>query len=335
MSGLIIKNLSFYYGEKKILDDINLNIREGQFHVLVGPSGCGKTTLLRNIAGLQKNFGGTIHMSGQRLDVLSPKDRNLAMVFQNYALFPNMTVSENLAFGMKQRKLSKSDIKDQIENMLSMMQMGDYADYFPSNLSGGQRQRVALARALILEPSLLLLDEPLSALDAQIRKKLQYNLKQMQRQFNLTTILVTHDQEEALMLGDQISILDKGKIIQSDTAQEIFYRPKNLFVAHFLGDANIIPPHHVSRLLHKKINKTYIIHPTSFHLNQNKDADFIVDGEVIEVQIMGQFLRIHILNDDLELIYDCINHYNIEYPKIGSNLTLSCFAKDIHTLPQN
>lgn len=333
MSGLIIEHLNSRYGEKTILDNINLDIAEGEFHVLLGPSGCGKTTLLRSIAGLQPISGGTITMSGKRLDLLQPKDRDLAMVFQHYALFPNMTVRENLAFGLKQKKTPKAQIIDQVDRMLDMTAMTEHANALPANLSGGQRQRVALARALILEPKLLLLDEPLSALDAQIRKKLQQDLKRMQRQFGLTAILVTHDQEEALMLGDRISILDRGEIMQSDTAQNIFYRPKNLFVAGFLGDANIIPAHHATRLTGQNHKDALVIHPASFREGTDENAALTLEGEVMDVQIMGQLLRTNIRYCDLELRYDRINRFDLSQPQQGSKIILSCEQRDIHHLP--
>ena len=195
MTHLAIHNISAIYGNATVLDAIELGIDTGEMHVLLGPSGCGKTTLLRSIAGLVSPSSGSIMLDGRRIDTLPPKDRGIGMVFQHYALFPNMTVRQNLAFGLEQRRLAKKTIDDKVSSALETVSLSDRADRRPHQLSGGQKQRVALARALVLEPKLLLLDEPLSALDAQIRKRLRDELKRIQRESGLTSILVTHDQD--------------------------------------------------------------------------------------------------------------------------------------------
>jgi putative spermidine/putrescine transport system ATP-binding protein len=248
MSYLEIRNVSLAYGATPVLRDISLDIDEGEMHVLLGPSGCGKTTLLRSIAGLSQAQGGSISLQGRRIDGLHPKDRGVAMVFQNYALFPNMTVTENLAFGLEQKGLPKAEIAAKVESALGMVALTDRAAARPHQLSGGQKQRVALARALVLEPKVLLLDEPLSALDAQIRKRLRDELRRIQREIGLTAILVTHDQEEAIALGTRIAVMDAGRLSQVGTPEEVYYRPANLFVARFMGDMNILDPASVRAL---------------------------------------------------------------------------------------
>ncbi|WP_182417335.1 ABC transporter ATP-binding protein [Bartonella sp. HY038] len=332
MTGLVIENLEANYGDKTILDGISLSIAQGEFHVLLGPSGCGKTTLLRCIAGLHQVAKGRILMASRQIDQLPPSERELAMVFQQYALFPNMSVRKNLSFGLAQKKLSKADISSRVDKMLDMVALTEFADRLPANLSGGQRQRVALARAVILEPKILLLDEPLSALDAQIRRKLQFELKNLQMQLGVTAILVTHDQDEALMLGDYISVLDKGKIAQTGSAKDIFYRPQNMFVASFLGDANIIPPNYISGEAAQKGSGAYIIHPANFIEGEIADAALSFTGKVEDCQIIGQFLRVNIRYQDLELRYDKINQYGLQPPQKGSDMTLSCRLSDLHNI---
>lgn len=332
MTGLVIENLDAKYGDKTILDQISLSIAQGEFHVLLGPSGCGKTTLLRCIAGLHQVANGRILMASRQIDQLPPSERELAMVFQQYALFPNMTVRRNLSFGLTQKKLSKADINNRVDKMLDMVALTEFADRLPANLSGGQRQRVALARAVILQPKILLLDEPLSALDAQIRRKLQNELKDLQMQLGVTAILVTHDQDEALMLGDYISVLDKGKIAQTGSAKDIFYRPQNMFVASFLGDANIIPPSYLDAEAAQKASGAYVIHPANFVEGKIDNAALSLTGKVEDCQIIGQFLRINIRYKDLELRYDKINQYGLVPPQKGSDMTLSCRLGDLHNI---
>lgn len=223
------------------LDDVTVSIRPNEFFTLLGPSGCGKTTLLRSIAGFEQLSSGSIHIGGQRVDELPPYQRRINTVFQNYALFPHMTVAENVAFGLEMQVLARAAIPVRVREMLALVQMEHLARRRPAELSGGQQQRVALARALAPRPDVLLLDEPLSALDLKLRKEMQVELKRVQQEAGITFIFVTHDQEEALTLSDRIAVMASGKILQIGTPSEVYERPQHPFVAHFIGDINFLP----------------------------------------------------------------------------------------------
>lgn len=293
MTHLDLSSIGMRYGNNVILDGIDLSVAQGEMHVLLGPSGCGKTTLLRSIAGLAQPDRGAIHLAGRPIEKLHPKDRGIGMVFQHYALFPNMTVRQNLAFGLEQRRLGRKVINDKIDAVLEIVSLQDKADARPRQLSGGQKQRVALARALVLEPSLLLLDEPLSALDAQIRKRLRDELKRIQRQTGLTSILVTHDQDEALSLGDRISVMNNGRIAQTASGPEIFYRPADLFVAKFIGNANIFTAAEFGRLIGRDFDQTAVIHPHMFMIGKASQGSnlFDVAATVVETVAAGNVVR--------------------------------------------
>lgn len=237
MSFVEIKNLEKSFGDTKVLKKLNLNIEEGEFITLLGPSGCGKSTLLRCIAGLNSIDRGEIFIDEKDMTNVIPKDRNIGMVFQNYALFPNMTVWENIEFGLKMKKEKNYDEK--IKNIIDMVELNGKENYYPNELSGGQQQRVAFARALITRPKILLLDESLSALDAKIRKSLRDKLRKIQKQLGITTIFVTHDQEEALAVSDRVFVMNKGEISQSGTPEEIYTNPANEFMVDFIGNYNI------------------------------------------------------------------------------------------------
>nr|WP_319513244.1 ATP-binding cassette domain-containing protein [uncultured Cohaesibacter sp.] len=238
---LQIKNISKYYGANLVLDAVSLDIEPGEFIALLGPSGSGKTTLLRTIAGLQFAEGGTLSFDGEDITGLDARKRRFGMVFQNYALFEHMSVAENVAFGLKMRERSArpsaKDISRRVIELLDMAQIGHLAERFPSQLSGGQRQRVALTRALAIEPRLLLLDEPFSALDTRVRKDLRSSLRSLQQQVGVGAILVTHDQEEAFELADRIAVMSDGKIEQFDTPANLIKKPSSPFVAEFLEGA--------------------------------------------------------------------------------------------------
>jgi multiple sugar transport system ATP-binding protein len=224
-----------YQGGVKALDDLNLEVKEGEFMVLVGPSGCGKSTALRSIAGLEEITGGTISIGERVVNDLPPKDRDIAMVFQNYALYPHMTVEENLAFGLKLRHTPKEEIKRRVRDAASMLGLDPYLKRKPAALSGGQRQRVAMGRAIVREPQAFLMDEPLSNLDAKLRVSMRAALNQLHDRLGITTVYVTHDQVEAMTLGDRVCVLRDGRLQQVDTPQKLFESPVNLFVAGFIG----------------------------------------------------------------------------------------------------
>ena len=228
------------YGDNTIISDLSLDIREGEFFTLLGPSGCGKTTLLRMIAGFNSIEGGDFYFGNTRINDMDPAKRNIGMVFQNYAIFPNMTVEKNVAFGLKNRKLPKEEIVSKTDQFLKLMKIDEYRDRMPERLSGGQQQRVALARALAITPDVLLMDEPLSNLDAKLRIEMRTVLKQIQNEVGITTVYVTHDQEEAMAVSDRIAVMNNGDIQQIGTPKILYQRPANLFVATFIGHTNVI-----------------------------------------------------------------------------------------------
>jgi putative spermidine/putrescine transport system ATP-binding protein len=229
------------YGANIALDEVSLAIRSGEIMALLGPSGCGKTTLLRIIAGFIRQQSGRILVDGQGVDSLPPNLRNVGIVFQSYALFPHMTVAENIAYGLHARRRPKAEVRDRVAKMIDVVRLGGMADRLPRQLSGGQQQRVALARVLAVEPSVLLLDEPFSALDKSLRLDMQIEIKRLQREFGLTAILVTHDQDEAMSVADRIAVMNKGRIEQCDTPVSIYDRPESLFVSGFIGSMNQFP----------------------------------------------------------------------------------------------
>jgi len=227
------------YGENHVVHDFNLKIYEGEFLTLLGPSGCGKTTLLRMIGGFEDVTDGQILIEGENVESKEPFERNVNTVFQSYALFPHLNIFQNIAFGLRMKKIPKAEIKSRVQEMLELVQLNGYDKRYPGQLSGGQKQRVAIARALINRPKVLLLDEPLGALDLKLRKEMQLELKKLQRKLGITFIYVTHDQEEALTMSDRIAVLNQGYLDQIDTPMEIYERPKTKFVADFIGESNI------------------------------------------------------------------------------------------------
>ena len=237
---IIIKHALKKYGDNVIIPDLSLDIREGEFFTLLGPSGCGKTTLLRMIAGFNSIEGGDFFFGEKRINDLDPAKRNIGMVFQNYAIFPHYTVRKNVEFGLKNKKFPKDKIKTQSEKFMQLMQIDQYADRMPERLSGGQQQRVALARALCIEPDVLLMDEPLSNLDAKLRVEMRTVIKNIQHSVGITTVYVTHDQEEAMAVSDRIAVMNAGVIQHIGTPKSIYQRPANLFVATFIGRSNVI-----------------------------------------------------------------------------------------------
>ena len=235
-----IKHALKKYGDNVIIPDLNLEIKEGEFFTLLGPSGCGKTTLLRMIAGFNSIEGGDFYFSDRRINDLDPAKRNIGMVFQNYAIFPHMTVRKNVEFGLKNKKLPKEQVTEQAEKFMKLMHVDEYAERLPERLSGGQQQRVALARALCIEPDVLLFDEPLSNLDAKLRVEMRTVIKQIQHNVGITTVYVTHDQEEAMAISDRIAVMKDGVIQHVGTPKNIYQRPSNLFVSTFIGRSNVL-----------------------------------------------------------------------------------------------
>jgi spermidine/putrescine transport system ATP-binding protein len=236
-----LRNVTKRFGSFVAVQDVNLEIRAGEFLTLLGPSGCGKTTILRMISGFEMPTEGTVSLDGIEVTHLPPYRRSVNQVFQSYALFPHLTVEENIAFGLKMKKTLKEQISERTKRGIDLVSLGGFEKRRPSELSGGQKQRVALARAIVCEPKVLLLDEPLSALDAKLRRQMQIELKRLQVKLGITFIFVTHDQEEALTMSDRIAVINKGRVEQLGPVHEIYHQPRTTFVANFIGQANILP----------------------------------------------------------------------------------------------
>ena len=280
MSKITIQNAKKQYGDTTVIEGLNLEIRDGELFTLLGPSGCGKTTLLRMIAGFNSIEGGDFYFNEERINDKEPSKRNIGMVFQNYAIFPHMTVAKNVAYGLKNRKTPKDEIARETDRFLEIMQIKQYADRLPENLSGGQQQRVALARAIVIHPQVLLMDEPLSNLDAKLRIEMRSVIHDIQRQVGITTVYVTHDQEEALAISDRIAVMNKGVIQQIGTPHHIYSRPANVFVATFIGHSNLF---HAT--LSKKDGRTELCFPSGYRLPMTTLSDECTDGQEVVVGI--------------------------------------------------
>lgn len=274
---LEIKNMAKKYDNGDGVENINLKIYEGEIVTFLGPSGCGKSTILRTIGGFMDVTSGDILIDGNSIVGLSPENRPTAMVFQSYNLWPHMTIYENLAFGMKLRKIPKKTIDEDIKNMLALVSMSGCEKKYPSQLSGGQQQRIAIARSLLLKPSLLLLDEPFSALDAKIRQQMREELKRIQSELGITVIFVTHDQEEAMAISHRIVVMNKGKFDQIGTPDEIYDKPATLHVASFIGEMNFID----------QGNTTIAVRPEDLLLTK-EEGD--MEGTVETVMLMGHYV---------------------------------------------
>lgn len=234
-----VRHVNKYFGKNHVIKDLNMEIKEGEFLSILGPSGCGKTTTLRMIAGFEQQSDGEITVEGERVEEKEPFDRNVNTVFQSYALFPHMDVYDNVAFGLKMKKLPKSEIKKKVSDILTLVQLEGFEKRYPSQLSGGQKQRVAIARAIVNRPRVLLLDEPLGALDLKLRKQMQLELKRLQKKLGITFIYVTHDQEEAMTMSDRIAVMNAGVLEQLGRPDEIYAEPESKFVADFIGESNL------------------------------------------------------------------------------------------------
>lgn len=304
MSYLRVTQLNKHYGQTQIFNNIDFSAREGEFVTLLGPSGCGKSTLLRCLAGLTSVDSGQIILQGQDIVPLSPQQRGIGMVFQSYALFPNMTVEGNVAFGLKMQKLSSSEIHRRVGDVLALVEMNEYARRYPHQLSGGQCQRVALARSLVTEPRLLLLDEPLSALDARIRKHLREQIRRIQREMNLTAIFVTHDQEEALTMSDRIVLMNKGKIVQNADAETLYTEPVDAFAAGFIGSYNLLSAAEALTLTGQHYGGQVAIRPESIVICPPEQG---ISARILHHSLLGNVVRYRVLANNVELSVDVLN----------------------------
>ncbi|MGI4837704.1 MAG: ABC transporter ATP-binding protein [Janthinobacterium lividum] len=319
MSFVKVENLQKQFTDTPVFKDINFTIEQGEFITLLGPSGCGKSTLLRCIAGLTAVDSGKIFLKGRDLVPLSPQQRDIGMVFQSYALFPNMTVQQNVAFGLRMKKVKGEESTRRVAEVLKLVELDTFANRYPHQLSGGQNQRVALARSLVTRPSLLLLDEPLSALDARIRKHLREQIRAIQQELGLTTIFVTHDQEEALVMSDRIFLMNKGNIVQSGDAQSLYTAPADAFAAGFIGNYNLLDADTASRLLQRPVHTRLAIRPEAIALS----ADGAQEGEICGHSLLGNVIRYRVEARGVELLVDVLNRSASDLYPNGQRVSLT------------
>lgn len=316
MSYIEFKKVEKAFGTNRVLKGIDLKVEKGSFVTLLGPSGCGKSTLLRCLAGLEEVSGGQIFLDGKDITNLEAKDRNIGMVFQQYSLFPNMTVEENIAFSLKLKKMDKELIHKKVKAAIEMVELSGKEKAYPANLSGGQQQRVALARSIVMEPKVLLLDEPLSAIDAKLRKSLQQSIRQIHKELGLTSIFVTHDQDEAMVMSDVIYLFNGGRIEQSGDPVSMYTRPQTKFAAGFIGNYNILTAKDFFTLTGKTFmeSEEVAIRPETVELSdkfvEREDA-YQFEGEIVENSPRGNVLRYTIMAEGLKLHSDVLFRSNV------------------------
>lgn len=303
-ANVYLENVSKYYqtskGTVKAVDDITIEIENGEFLFLLGPSGCGKTTSLRIVAGLVRPDSGKIFIDGKLMNSIPVNKRKLGMVFQNYALFPHMTVFDNIAFGMKLSKIPKDNIRKQVKEILTLVRLDKgFEERYPSNLSGGQQQRVALARAIATSPDVLLLDEPFGALDRKLRKEMQVELKELHKKLGITLIFVTHDQEEALTMGDRVAVMHNGKIVQLDSPQGIYEKPATTFIAGFIGETNMLE----GKIVKLFKDDTLLEIEGNFEIKALPHGEELKVGESVNVSIRPE--KIKISSEKPENYFNC------------------------------
>ncbi|MFP1917661.1 ABC transporter ATP-binding protein [Lonsdalea quercina] len=320
MAYLQVMQLTKSFGSTSVFNQIDFVAEEGEFVTLLGPSGCGKSTLLRCIAGLTPVDSGQILLQGQNIVPLSPQKRGIGMVFQSYALFPNMTVEGNVAFGLKMQKLSGDEVHRRVAEVLALVELDTFARRYPHQLSGGQCQRVALARSLVTRPRLLLLDEPLSALDARIRRHLREQIRSIQRELKLTALFVTHDQEEALTLSDRIVLMNKGEIVQNGDAARLYTQPVNAFAAGFIGNYNLLSAEQASRLTGQTFTQQVAIRPESISLTHPQQG---VTATIVSHSLLGNVIRYRVMTQGIELQVDTLNRSMEQAYKEGAQVGLS------------
>ena len=319
MSFVKVENLQKQFTDTPVFKDIAFSIERGEFITLLGPSGCGKSTLLRCIAGLTPVDSGQILLEGRDLVPVSPQQRDIGMVFQSYALFPNMTVQQNVAFGLRMKKVKADESTRRVTEILQLVELDSLANRYPHQLSGGQNQRVALARSLVTRPRLLLLDEPLSALDARIRKHLREQIRGIQQALGLTTIFVTHDQEEALVMSDRIFLMNKGSIVQSGDAQSLYTAPVDAFAAGFIGNYNLLDAASASRLLQRPIHTRLAIRPEAIGISTAGSQD----GEIRGHSLLGNVIRYRVTAHGVELLVDVLNRSASDLLPTGQRVSLT------------
>ncbi|ALE05016.1 spermidine/putrescine ABC transporter ATP-binding protein [Arthrobacter sp. ERGS1:01] len=326
------------FGETKAVDGVDLDIRQGEFFSMLGPSGSGKTTVLRLIAGFELPTSGTIELEGADVSGKAPFQRDVNTVFQDYALFPHMSLVDNVAYGLRVRGMKKAERRDRAVESLERVQLGKFMHRRPSQLSGGQRQRVALARALVVEPKVLLLDEPLGALDLKLRQQMQIELKELQRSLGITFIFVTHDQEEALTMSDRIGVFNNGKLAQIGTAHEIYQRPTGAFVANFVGTSNLFGPE-VATALYDRASQ-FVVRPERLSLHWNGtpgtlDGVSTLRGTVTSLVYVGHATQVHVaLDAGPAIVVQVGNDLPAGETLVGDTVTVSWADADAVWLPE-
>lgn len=353
MTHLELTHIHKSFGASVAVEDFNLKVEQGEFVSFLGPSGCGKTTTLRMVAGFEIPTTGTITIDGKDLTNVPPNKRNVGMVFQSYALFPNMTVAQNVGYGLKIAQKEKTFIDARVDEMLALIQMSKFAARYPYQLSGGQQQRVALARALAISPQVLLLDEPLSALDAKIRVSLRTEIRSIQKKLGITTIYVTHDQEEALSLSDRIVVMSQGRMEQVGTPFEIYNFPQTQFVANFVGSLNTVKAEvsdpakglvtvdgvqfiTASNIKSRKKGDAIRIsvRPERFSFAEEIKKDNVLNCSIENITFLGSVVRIQVTIGNSKFNMDTFNNPFLELPKIGDKSQVTCSKEAVLVLDE-
>ncbi|MDX9917619.1 MAG: ABC transporter ATP-binding protein [Gudongella sp.] len=341
MSYIEFRDIEKYFGNNHVLKKTNLTIQKGEFVTLLGASGCGKSTLLRCFAGLEKVSSGRIYLDGQDITDVNPRERNVGMIFQQYSLFPNLTVYKNIAFGLKMKKMNKEEIHSRVINAIEMVDLKGKENNFPAQLSGGEQQRVALARSIVTRPKVLLLDEPLSAIDAKLRKALQSRIKEIHQELEMTSIFVTHDQDEAMTMSDTIHLMKDGVIEQSGNPFELYGNPKNSFAAGFIGNYNMLSHDEFSQIIGPESLNEYIlfndnaIRPELIEISDSKyleiEKHHEFTGEVIKILPQGNIIRYTVKVRDFLFQVDVLNNSGSLF-HVGQHVYLLVKKEDLIVL---
>ena len=315
-----IKNINVSYGKNHVLKNVNIDIKKKDFFTFLGPSGCGKTTLLRLIAGFEQSQSGELFIDGKEVSKLNPWERDVGLVFQNYALWPHMTVFKNISFGLEEKKVPKNEINDRVDEVLELVGMQELKHRYPYQLSGGQQQRVALARTIVVRPKVLLLDEPLSNLDAKLRNQMRIELLELHNKLQITTIFVTHDQEEANSISDNIAIFNEGIIQQVGAPIDLYNNPENLFVANFLGTINVLNGEIQNGSFksaknfelkniksENKMKCSLLIRPQNISFIRRSDSDQVFNGKIESKEFLGNIIRYQVLLSDHLITIDNVH----------------------------
>ena len=317
-----IKNINVSYGSNHVLKDVSLNIENKDFYTFLGPSGCGKTTLLRLIAGFEKSSSGELFIDGKEVSNLNPWERDVGMVFQNYALWPHMTVYKNISFGLEEKKIDKKEIKTRVDEVLELVDLKDLSGRYPFQLSGGQQQRVALARTLVVKPKVLLLDEPLSNLDAKLRVQMRKELQDLHKKIGITSIFVTHDQEEANSMSTNLAILNEGVVQQVGKPVDLYNNPENIFVANFLGTTNVIDGTfknnnftsseglEIKNIIDDKKGTNILLRPQNLYLHGDNNDFQNFEGIVVNQEFLGNIVRYTVNVKNHLLTVDSLHEVN-------------------------